>query len=128
MTSWSVQPRRAPVLADVERGGGGRAGGSRLGVMRGRLAVRSVRRASWSRAVEFARLAGTHVETWMFWAGWTGSVGCDECQTAGPKLARCWGVAGCHGYAQGCGCAECELRHDQAFAALGLPIDRGPWC
>ncbi|TDA67704.1 MAG: hypothetical protein D9V47_09270 [Clostridia bacterium] len=59
-----------------------------------------------SKAREFAELAGTEVQPWMEWEGWTVWVGCDTCAGDGPE-APCWGYTGCHGYLQGCGCREC---------------------
>lgn len=46
------------------------------------------------------------IEDWMLWEGWTEYVGCEKCALHG-KDAPCWGVAGCHGFYDGCGCESC---------------------
>jgi hypothetical protein len=58
------------------------------------------------KAKRFAKKFGKYVEDWMLWDGWTNYIGCDECNTKGPK-APCWGVKGCHGYYNGCCCKNC---------------------
>lgn len=66
------------------------------------------------RAIAFARLAGVDaIAAWMCWAGWRLRVGCDRCVDEGERAA-CWGRAGCHGFACGCGCVDCAEREARA--------------
>lgn len=57
-------------------------------------------------AKELAELHGCEVQEWMLWDGWTYAIGCELCFHEGPH-APCWGLAGCHGYWEGCACRGC---------------------
>lgn len=91
-------------------------------------------RDEFALAVAFARLTNRGVvQAWMRWIGWEQAVGCDRCAGDGPD-ASCWGLAGCHGFHWGCGCAICSLlqledeRAQRAgeHAVLAQPLDVGP--
>ena len=58
-------------------------------------------------AKQIAKSFGVPVEEWMLWDAWVVMPGCNVCRTKGPN-APCWGRAECHGYANGCGCIDCE--------------------
>lgn len=66
-------------------------------------------------AAELAREHGERPGAWMLWAGWTAWIGCAECAELGAD-AECWGEARCHGFWNGCGCADC-VAHDLLAAA-----------
>ena len=51
---------------------------------------------------------------WLLWSGWAVMPGCNICRLSGPS-ASCWGRAECHGYANGCGCRECEQMRSLSF-------------
>lgn len=83
------------------------------------------------RAVVFAAMTNRGgVQAWMLWPGWVQYVGCHRCSGDGPA-AVCWGVEGCHGYAEACGCAECaeieaeELRAENARSLQALAAGLG---
>lgn len=66
------------------------------------IALRNRRQAARTLARRFHR----NPQPWMLAACWHTQIGCNVCQLQGPA-APCWGAAGCHGYANGCGCADC---------------------
>ena len=51
------------------------------------------------------------LEPWMLAPTWVAVVGCEHCALSGPE-AHCWGLVGCHGYYNGCGCRDCSERFD----------------
>ena len=56
------------------------------------------------------------VQPWMLWPGWVQHVGCYQCAGDGPDAA-CWGVEGCHGFDEDCGCSECVALERAELAA-----------
>jgi len=82
------------------------------------------------RACAFAAITNRGgVQEWMLWAGWVQHVGCHVCADEG-SAAACWGVEGCHGFAEDCGCVECvgleeaERERDRALRVLAEDIAR----
>lgn len=86
--------------------------------------------APLERAVAFAAMTNRGgVQAWMLWAGWAQHVGCYQCAGEGRE-AECWGVEGCHGFENDCGCIPCvaletdELQAGQARLALAADLER----
>ncbi len=86
----------------------------------------------FERAFAFARSTNRGgVQEWMLWEGWEQNVGCHQCADEGPD-APCWGVEGCHGFSEDCGCRECvaieaaEREADRARALAAVSTDIAP--
>ena len=72
-----------------------------------------------------AKYHGVKPEPWMnarLWgSGRHESVGCSHCAEGGPE-AGCWGLVGCHGFWNGCGCLDCSERDLRESLAMQTEV------